>query len=209
LCAVPARPGALPAYPAALREGGHAALGAHQGEPRDRAAAAQDCRDAIANLRLSSGTSRTTHIDWTDHIFRSQDVFEKRLDMRLGGERGLKRQPKSEPYSVPTITPAPVAEQQIAPEADPWRKVLASLAASVNPHSYDIWLKPTRFYARVEGTLYVRVPTPEFRNLGEKYGDMIAAALLLQRDGTQSLGPILNVVYVTHDEARARAKEAV
>jgi hypothetical protein len=170
----------------------------------NRSAAVQDCRDAIANLKLSDWHVENGHIDWTDQIFRSQDVFEKRLAMNLGGEAAIRRQPKSEPYSIAhTATPAPVAEQQIAQADDPWRKALVALAAAVNPHSFDTWLKPTRFYALVEKTLYVRVPTREFKTIGDKYPNQISAAL------RQVMGPDIDVVYVTNDEARARAKEAV
>jgi hypothetical protein len=172
----------------------------------DRAAAAQDCRDAIANLRLSDWHCQNGHIDWVDHIFRSQEVFEKRLEMGYGGERALKRQPKSEPYAIEPIAvaPAPVLEQHIAADSDPWRHVLDALKTATDQHSFDTWLKPTRFYALVEGTLYVRVPTPEFRSVVRgKYGEKVHASLSV------TLGRPMEVVYVTADEARARAKEAV
>jgi hypothetical protein len=168
----------------------------------NRSAAVQDLRDAIANLALSRWHVENGHVDWIDHVFKSQEIFEKRLDMNLGGEAAMKRQPKSEPYAVQAITPAPVAEQQVAPEHDPWRKVLAQVELSVNRHSFDTWLKPSRFYALVGRKLYVRVPTEEFRNSGEKYGHLIRQTIL-------KLGLDFSVEYVTTDEAKARAKEAV
>src|SRR2546430_3730081 len=60
---------------------------------------------------------------------------------------------------------------------NPWLQVLSALEKKINRHSYDTWLKPTRF-SHIEGKLLVvKVPTPEFRHIGEKYGDLIQEAI--------------------------------
>src|SRR5579872_2133477 len=60
---------------------------------------------------------------------------------------------------------------------NPWTQVLSALEKKINRHSYDTWLKPTRF-SHIEGKLlFVKVPTPEFRHIGEKYGDLIQEAI--------------------------------
>ena len=61
--------------------------------------------------------------------------------------------------------------------ANPWMRILDALEKKVNRHSYDTWLKPTRFSHSREGVLFVRVPTPEFRHIGEKYADLIQEAM--------------------------------
>jgi len=61
--------------------------------------------------------------------------------------------------------------------ANPWLRILAALEKKINRHSYDTWLKPTRFSHSLGNVLYVRVPTPEFRHIGEKYADLIAEAI--------------------------------
>jgi chromosomal replication initiator protein len=56
-------------------------------------------------------------------------------------------------------------------------QILGALEKKINRHSYDTWLKPTRF-SHVSGKiLVVRVPTAEFRNIGEKYADLIGEAI--------------------------------
>ncbi|MGC2636736.1 MAG: chromosomal replication initiator protein DnaA [Acidobacteriaceae bacterium] len=60
---------------------------------------------------------------------------------------------------------------------NPWIQILAALEKKINRQSYDTWLKPTRYsYAR-ERVLYVRIPTPEFRHVGDRYGDLIQEAI--------------------------------
>jgi chromosomal replication initiator protein len=63
------------------------------------------------------------------------------------------------------------------PGPDPWVRILESLEKKVNRHSYDTWLKPTRYSHCTDHTLVVRVPTPEFQHIGDKYGDLIQEAI--------------------------------
>jgi len=56
-------------------------------------------------------------------------------------------------------------------------RILDALEKKINRHSYDTWLKPTRYSHSSAGTLFVRVPTPEFRHVGDKYADLIQEAL--------------------------------
>jgi chromosomal replication initiator protein len=69
--------------------------------------------------------------------------------------------------SVPTPTLTP----------NPWLRILDALEKKINRHSYDTWLKPTRYSHSSNGVMYVRVPTREFRNVGDKYADLIQEAL--------------------------------
>jgi chromosomal replication initiator protein len=69
--------------------------------------------------------------------------------------------------SVPTATAAP----------NPWLRVLDALEKKVNRTSYDTWLKPTRFSHANGGILFVKVPSNDFRQVGDKYGDLIQEAL--------------------------------
>jgi chromosomal replication initiator protein len=61
--------------------------------------------------------------------------------------------------------------------ANPWVRILDALEKKINRHSYDTWLKPTRYSHASGGILFVRVPTPEFRSVGDKYADLIQEAL--------------------------------
>jgi chromosomal replication initiator protein len=60
---------------------------------------------------------------------------------------------------------------------NPWLQILASLEKKVIRQSFETWLKPTRFSHSAGRTLYVRVPSPEFQHIGEKYGDLIQEAI--------------------------------
>ncbi|HVH88552.1 MAG TPA: chromosomal replication initiator protein DnaA [Terriglobales bacterium] len=56
-------------------------------------------------------------------------------------------------------------------------RILGALEKKVNRHSYETWLKPTRYSHAVGKIMFVRVPTPEFRHIGDKYGDLIFEAV--------------------------------
>jgi chromosomal replication initiator protein len=60
---------------------------------------------------------------------------------------------------------------------NPWVRILESLEKKINRHSYDMWLKPTRYSHCNDRKIFVRVPTLEFKHIGEKYGDLIQEAL--------------------------------
>jgi chromosomal replication initiator protein len=60
---------------------------------------------------------------------------------------------------------------------NPWLQILAALEMKINRQSFETWLKPTRYSHVVNRTLYVRVPSPQFQNLGERYGDLIQEAI--------------------------------
>jgi chromosomal replication initiator protein len=60
---------------------------------------------------------------------------------------------------------------------NPWARILDALEKKINRHSYDTWLKPTRYSHISNGILFVRVPTAEFRHVGDKYADLIQEAV--------------------------------
>jgi chromosomal replication initiator protein len=60
---------------------------------------------------------------------------------------------------------------------NPWLQILAALEKKVIRQSFETWLKPTRFSHATGRTLYVRVPSPEFQHIGEKYADLIQEAI--------------------------------
>ena len=70
----------------------------------------------------------------------------------------------------------------ISPAAalNPWLQILAALEKKVIRQSFETWLKPTRYSHAAGRTLYVRVPSPEFQHIGDKYGDLIQEAIDLQ-----------------------------
>jgi chromosomal replication initiator protein len=61
--------------------------------------------------------------------------------------------------------------------ANPWLRILSALEKKITRLSYDTWLKPTRFSHTAGRIIFVRVPTPEFRHIEEKFGDLIQEAL--------------------------------
>ena len=63
---------------------------------------------------------------------------------------------------------------------NPWLQILGALEKKVIRQSFETWLKPTRYSHASGRTLYVRVPSPEFRHIGDKYGDLIQEAIDLQ-----------------------------
>jgi len=63
---------------------------------------------------------------------------------------------------------------------NPWLLILSALEKKVIRQSFETWLKPTRYSHSAGRTLYVRVPSPEFQHIGDKYGDLIQEAIDLQ-----------------------------
>jgi len=60
---------------------------------------------------------------------------------------------------------------------NPWVRILDALEKKINRHSYDTWLKPTRYSHAQGAKIFVRVPTAEFCHVGEKYADLIQEAI--------------------------------
>jgi chromosomal replication initiator protein len=60
---------------------------------------------------------------------------------------------------------------------NPWARILDALEKKVNRHSYDTWLKPTRYSHASNKVLFVRIPTAEFRHVSDKYADLIQEAV--------------------------------
>src|SRR5260370_1025892 len=82
---------------------------------------------------------------------------------------------------------------------NPWLRVLSALEKKITRLSYDTWLKPTRFSHIIGSTIYVRVPTPEFRHIEEKFGDLIQEALDVLSPEYQ------DVKYITAEEDKTAA----
>jgi chromosomal replication initiator protein len=80
--------------------------------------------------------------------------------------------------------------------------VLGALEKKINRHSYETWLKPTRFSHSQGPTLFVRVPNPDFCHIGEKYGDLISEAI-------ENLGlEYQDVEFVTDPDQRKKTDPA-
>src|SRR5690348_9105237 len=80
---------------------------------------------------------------------------------------------------------------------NPWARILDALEKKISRHSYDTWLKPTRYSHAAGQVIFVRVPTAEFGNIGERYADLIQEAL-------ENLGlEYQDVKFVTSDDGPA------
>src|SRR5262245_9404241 len=78
--------------------------------------------------------------------------------------------------------------------ANPWLQILGALEKKISRHSYDTWLKPTRFSHASGKVIFVRVPTPEFHHIEDKFGDLIQEAMDTQAPEFQE------VKFVTAEE---------
>ncbi len=59
-----------------------------------------------------------------------------------------------------------------------WAKVLQHTKRRVNPYNFATWFRPTRQKGTDHGRLFVRVPTPLFKQrLTETYGELLQAVL--------------------------------
>src|SRR3954452_2767776 len=60
---------------------------------------------------------------------------------------------------------------------NPWARILDALEKKINRHSYDTWLKPTRYSHSSGGILFVRVPSVAHCRESDKYADLIQEAI--------------------------------
>jgi chromosomal replication initiator protein len=56
-------------------------------------------------------------------------------------------------------------------------RILDALEKKINRHSYDTWLKPTRYSHADDHKLFVLVPNVEFGQMAERYADLILEAI--------------------------------
>jgi chromosomal replication initiator protein len=67
------------------------------------------------------------------------------------------------------------ATPAVAP--NPWVRILGALEKKVTRQSFDAWLKPTRFSHANGNKLFVRIPSQQFQEIGDRYGDIIQEAI--------------------------------
>jgi chromosomal replication initiator protein len=60
---------------------------------------------------------------------------------------------------------------------NPWVRILDALEKKINRHSYDTWLKPTKFSHSKDNVLFIRVPSADFCDQTDKYADLIHEAI--------------------------------
>jgi chromosomal replication initiator protein len=60
---------------------------------------------------------------------------------------------------------------------NPWMRILDALEKKINRHSYDTWLKPTRYSHADDHKIFVLVPNVEFGQMAERYADLILEAI--------------------------------
>ena len=75
---------------------------------------------------------------------------------------------------------------------NPWLQILAALEKKMNRATFETWFKPTRYSHVANRLLFVRVPSPQFQHLGERYCDLIQEAIEQQRldlDDVKFLNP--------------------
>ena len=60
---------------------------------------------------------------------------------------------------------------------NPWVRILGALEKKVSRHSFDAWLKPTRYSHTNGQVLFVRVPSADIQEICDRYGDIIQEAI--------------------------------
>jgi hypothetical protein len=90
---------------------------------------------------------------------------------------GLEQPKASTPQDVLPLEPQPELGR-VEDARAAWAELAQTLEKAVNPHSFGTWIKPLRA-AGIDGAgvLYVRVPTPEFKHVAQKYGDLLGEAV--------------------------------
>jgi DnaA N-terminal domain len=83
---------------------------------------------------------------------------------------------------------------------DPWSHVKTFIKDKIASSSYGTWVEPTRYSHSASAVLFVRVPNAEFCCIGERYGDLIRAAI-------ENLGlQFTDVEFISDPTEKAAAK---
>lgn len=81
--------------------------------------------------------------------------------------------------------PAPTLDLRQPPPMEPatrqWEYIRGFLQHRTSPLSFDTWVKPLQSSGILDGVLYVRVPTTEFKGVGEKFDRELREALAAQK----------------------------
>jgi chromosomal replication initiation ATPase DnaA len=60
---------------------------------------------------------------------------------------------------------------------DPWKAIKTELQKTLNPRSWESWIRPTRLAYTLDAKIFVAVPSPEFASwIAENFGPAIEAA---------------------------------
>jgi DnaA N-terminal domain len=92
------------------------------------------------------------------------------------------------------------AELQSVKGDDPWSHVKTFIKDKIASSSYGTWVEPTRYSHSTAAVLFVRVPNSEFCCIGERYGDLISAAI--EKLGLQ----FTDVEFISDPTEKAAAK---
>jgi hypothetical protein len=96
----------------------------------------------------------------------------------------------------------PAASESEAQATAAWDRVNDFIKARISANSYSTWLKPLRAVSlNSDGMLIVRVPTPEFKHVGRKFGEIIAQAIAdRQGVGSNNQQRVTEVKFVTQED---------
>jgi chromosomal replication initiator protein len=148
-------------------------------------------------FRIDPKLLRTFQHALLDHGKKMTPVIETLIrnwiseNGRAIGEPNTQAQ-TSKPKSVSNqelLGPPAVAAQN----ANPWLRILTALEGKITRHSYDTWFKPTRFSHVSGDTIFVLVPTPEFRDIKNEFGDLLEETLSLTP-------PYQDIKFITAEE---------
>jgi len=153
----------------------------------DLARAEATAKDAICNLAASSFHVQNGHTDRIDHLFVTQEMLQKRLDMGPGfippAQPSARGTSSSQPATHTEQTSGSPRSMHITalppltPDHGAWASLLSALQGRTSRLNYDTWLLPTRVLGLHGTVLYVRVPTPEFKHINEKFQREIAESI--------------------------------
>lgn len=112
---------------------------------------------------------------WFDASKESSQRQVKTLS--VGNYREPAKESPAAPVESPLVRQSRLPDGASLPDPDPWELIKAQLREIMNPHSYSIWIVPTRLLYVFEETLYVRVPNPEWQFMQDQFGRDIEEAI--------------------------------
>ncbi len=112
--------------------------------------------------------------------FEKRAAWERKFQKRTATLQADPGEVLPEWYTAPsarTFSPDPALAEFLDANPDPWQVIREAIRPSINPHSFDTWIRPLRIGGVDGRKLVVRLPTKDFAHIGERYGTAIQNAI--------------------------------
>lgn len=108
---------------------------------------------------------------WSDEAIAARRRLDEENERRAAEMRATFEKEKQQEQQRWTAKP------QSTEAAEMWKQISAILQKRTIRQSFETWIQPVKGWKLSERELFVRIPSPEFEHIGDKYPEQITAAI--------------------------------